>query len=370
MACTFISTSLAISLFITTVTCRSTYNLAPRVEQSLVDRATYLGGWPLAAVPCPADASVICSTGIESQINQQCCPSGNTCFSWPSITPVCCPTCKCPLGNFPRSANVLVSMLKFWYVLAQNCIGQLQNLPVCANSSWNMFDLGENSYFCCEQGQVGVIPQTGYAGICQAGSQGVPSSLLATMVGRVHLQAFTMQITNVSCFPKVNQIGGTSVTSFNSVSTGTGSSTPVTNLPTAVTATISSAGSSAGSSSSTGGSSPSPSSSSSSNVINSSSSSVQLGSGAIAGIAVGSGIVVAALIFVLWKCCSRKPPVQPYASPSEQIHKTYDPATESSFQPGSPPLHEYKVSPANVPVSRIHEVPGGNGPFERAEMDN
>jgi hypothetical protein len=78
-------------------------------------------------------------------------------------------------------------------MLAQNCIGQLQNLPVCANSSWNMFDLGGNTYFCCEQGQVGVIPQTGYAGICQAGSQGVPSSLLATMVGCVHLRTFTTQ---------------------------------------------------------------------------------------------------------------------------------------------------------------------------------
>src|SRR5450432_2414494 len=88
--------SLLVSLlFVAVVSCRSTHRLALRVEQSLVDRATYLGGWPLAAVPCPADAPVVCSTGIENQINQQCCPSGNTCFSWPSTHPVCCPECKC-----------------------------------------------------------------------------------------------------------------------------------------------------------------------------------------------------------------------------------------------------------------------------------
>lgn len=81
-------------LFVAVASCRNTYQLARRVEQSLVDRSTYLGGWPLAAVPCPSDASVACDTGVSSQINQQCCPSGNTCYSWPAtIPPVCCPSC-------------------------------------------------------------------------------------------------------------------------------------------------------------------------------------------------------------------------------------------------------------------------------------
>jgi hypothetical protein len=43
--------------------------------------------------------------------------------------------------------------------------------------------LGQGSYFCCEQGQVGVMPITGYAGICQAQGKAVPSFLLATLVG-------------------------------------------------------------------------------------------------------------------------------------------------------------------------------------------
>lgn len=73
----------------------NSYQLARRVDQNLVGRSTYVGGWPLAAVPCPADAPVQCSTGISSQINQQCCPSGNTCVGWEAlVVPVCCPTCK------------------------------------------------------------------------------------------------------------------------------------------------------------------------------------------------------------------------------------------------------------------------------------
>jgi hypothetical protein len=49
--------------------------------------------------------------------------------------------------------------------------------------------LGQGSYFCCEQGQIGVIPTTGYAGICQAQGQAVHSSLLATLVGIFQAQA-------------------------------------------------------------------------------------------------------------------------------------------------------------------------------------
>jgi hypothetical protein len=56
-------------LFAAVAFCKTTYQLARRVEQSIVDRSTYLGGWPLAAVPCPPEASVICSTGVSDQIN-------------------------------------------------------------------------------------------------------------------------------------------------------------------------------------------------------------------------------------------------------------------------------------------------------------
>ena len=172
-------------LFAAVAFCKTTYQLARRVEQSIVDRSTYLGGWPLAAVPCPPEASVICSTGVSDQINQQCCPTGNTCFSWPAtIPPVCCPSDMFLIYLHPLD---LKNTKRFINVLAENCVGQLQNLPVCANNSWNTYEVGgvleQGSYFCCEQGQIGVMPTIGYAGICQAQGKAVPSSLLATLVG-------------------------------------------------------------------------------------------------------------------------------------------------------------------------------------------
>jgi hypothetical protein len=48
-----------------------------------------------------------------------------------------------------------------------------------------MYELGiqeQNNYFCCEQDQVGVLPDTGYAGICQGKDQALPASKSATFV--------------------------------------------------------------------------------------------------------------------------------------------------------------------------------------------
>jgi hypothetical protein len=113
-----------------------------------------------------------------------------------------------------------------------------------------------------------------------------------------------------------------------------------------------------------------PSSSSTSNATSNPSSRVQLGSGAIAGIAVGAGIVIATIVFVLWKSFSRKPQVLQYPPPSQQPHTTYDPVVERSFQSGSPPVHEFKSSPVYSKGPRIHEVTGENGPLGRVEMEN
>jgi hypothetical protein len=66
----------------------SALRLAAPAEQNLEGRATYGGGWPLAAASCPAEASVACSTG--GGLNPTCCPSGQTCFGgdWQ----YCCPS--------------------------------------------------------------------------------------------------------------------------------------------------------------------------------------------------------------------------------------------------------------------------------------
>ena len=51
-----------------------------------------------------------------------------------------------------------------------------------------MYELGiqeQNNYFCCEQDQVGVLPDTGYAGICQGKDQALPASKSATSVSSI-----------------------------------------------------------------------------------------------------------------------------------------------------------------------------------------
>lgn len=156
------------------------YRLAQRAEQNTaLERATYEGGWPLAASQCPSDAPVSCNTA-DGIINQNCCPSGNTCFTGMDY-PYCCPTSMLLLLLLLGPTLSIVLML---FVSDTDCFTQVNNLPVCANQTWNMYKLiqNEHNYFCCENGQIGVSPQEGYAGICEAGDQTVPVSLLATMV--------------------------------------------------------------------------------------------------------------------------------------------------------------------------------------------
>ena len=80
--------------------------LAPRVEQQLTGRSTYLGGWPLAATTCPAEAPVMCDTN-DGTVNPTCCPTGNTCFGL--TAPYCCPT-----SEYISSLTLLLKPLSFF----------------------------------------------------------------------------------------------------------------------------------------------------------------------------------------------------------------------------------------------------------------
>ncbi|KAI0103711.1 hypothetical protein GGR51DRAFT_573190 [Nemania sp. FL0031] len=64
--------------------------------------------------------------GEKASPFRACCPSSTTC-------PVQYNTACCPANT--------------------NCTAALVEIPICANSSWVMFDNG--GYFCCERGQVG-----------------------------------------------------------------------------------------------------------------------------------------------------------------------------------------------------------------------
>ncbi len=73
-----------------------------------------------------------------------------------------------------------------------------------------------------------------------------------------------------------------------------------------------------------------------------------LTSGAIAGIAVGGGIVLAALIFVLWRTLGNKP---------HQDATTQALAYGRSTESGSPGIQEYKArSLVNTQPVRPHQV--------------
>lgn len=154
---------------------------APLIPQdhSLHLRADYNGGWPLGlpGASCPADTPVACASSTTT-VNPTCCPSGQTCFGLTS--PHCCPTSK----HFS-----LVVYIKNWSLIwgeiDADCANVVRNLPVCANSSWNMYQLDSRTYFCCKPGQYGVLPLGGYTGICQPNDQVVASSLIASAASQV-----------------------------------------------------------------------------------------------------------------------------------------------------------------------------------------
>jgi hypothetical protein len=56
--------------------------------------------------------------------------------------------------------------------------------PVCANSSWNMFDYdGRNkNFFCCHAGLIGVKPKYSDPGLCLEADQNISSQQLAMPV--------------------------------------------------------------------------------------------------------------------------------------------------------------------------------------------
>ncbi|PVH77551.1 hypothetical protein DL98DRAFT_591149 [Cadophora sp. DSE1049] len=238
------------------------YNLAPLAPQALQNRATYQGGWALGipGADCPAIAPVACPTRSGS-VNPTCCPEGQLCDG--TIYPYCCPT-------------------------GSDCFSTVQNLPVCANQTWNMYILTGDQYFCCEPGQYGVLPSRGYAGICVPNDQVVASSLVATAASQVGGGALT---TGVNTNPVATSATKT-VTSTLKDGGVTTITTEVKSTATATATDVSDAGSGSGSSSSdSAGSSGSSTTKSKS----------KLSTGATVGIAIGAVAVVLLLALLLWK---------------------------------------------------------------------
>lgn len=210
------------------------------------------------------------------------------------------------MDNFARGATGLIAALlvrililshagSFCLVSNRNiltsvtdgdCVNVAENLPVCANSTWDMYALSKTTFFCCEPGQIGIIPIRGYTGICGYPEQVVASSLIATRASQIGGAAVTTVVGNTGggAAPTSTKIitsslkggGVTTITSLvgQTVAAGTDASQPTTT------------GSSA-----TGAGAPGTTKKSS------------FGLGAIIGIAVGGLLllVIALLVFLLVK---------------------------------------------------------------------
>ncbi|KUJ07607.1 uncharacterized protein LY89DRAFT_789672 [Mollisia scopiformis] len=236
------------------------FRLAQPVPQpDISKRVTYNGGWALglSGSSCPSDAPVACSTQSGS-VNPMCCPSGQTCSG--DIRPYCCPT-------------------------SVDCSNVVENVPVCANSTWNMYTQGGGNYFCCEPDQFGVLPLHGYAGICEPLDQTVASSLIATPASQVGGAAVTSVAT---------ETGGGGAANTMTV-TSTLQNGGVTTITTAISGT---ATQTQGSASATGTGLNTP--------KGGGTATITLSRGAEIGIAIGAALVLIVGAIVLWRCVRAK----------------------------------------------------------------
>ncbi|PMD60111.1 uncharacterized protein K444DRAFT_721968 [Hyaloscypha bicolor E] len=121
------------------------------------------GGWSLQANTCP--------TGTAQCGAAWCCPNSLTCVrsGLSDNAEACCPT-------------------------ADTCQPSLQAAPVCADSSWNLWNTtnvdgaasdGYTGYLCCLAGQIGIqgnVETVGMSAICVDPGTPFPQSVSGTLI--------------------------------------------------------------------------------------------------------------------------------------------------------------------------------------------
>lgn len=156
------------------------FKLARRLEPHPLDkREGFQGGWALQASTC-APGEVVCPSPFVA-----CCPAGTVCDSNSLDGDTAC----CPDGTYLYSlgSSLVFQTTAFSYTntsLTENlCNSYVTNAPSCANSSWTLWD-GGNNPFCCLDDQIGVNPESvSFAvGACVANNVVLPSSKAATSV--------------------------------------------------------------------------------------------------------------------------------------------------------------------------------------------
>jgi len=278
------STLLSVFLLSTLLVSSQAYSGSLAAPRDFQKRSTYNGGWPLGlpGPTCPAEAPVACQDPAKA-INPTCCPTGQTCFGFSS--PYCCPT-------------------------DTDCGNVVNNVPVCANSTWNMYEMlfPSTTYICCEPGTVGVIPISGSAGMCEPPDADTPSSRLAKLASQIGGPA----ITGVATATGGN--AATPTVTFTGVGKG---QTTITSTPTAGGAVTSSTSSSTATNTAAAGSG-SNTSSGMPKTFKTVLHNIHLSTGEIIGIAVGGAAVIALIVALIVCCCRRRRRnrvvyVQPYA---------------------------------------------------------
>lgn len=164
----------------------ASFQNAQEIHLPLKARNPSYGGYALAADPCPAIFGS-CPAG-------KCCPLNTYCnIAGASAGYACCPDGKPspPPLLHPRISPVAILPLKGdrflkWLLInnvANNCVPAVKAAPACADDSWVLW-YGVNGYFCCQQGEIGILPSKGQArvGFCVRGDVPVSAQQSATLV--------------------------------------------------------------------------------------------------------------------------------------------------------------------------------------------
>lgn len=166
-------------------------------------------------------------------------------------------------------------------IIAADCVNVVRNLPVCANSTWDMYALKNGDGFCCEPDQYDVLPLNGYAGICEPLDVAVAASLVATPASQVGGAAIVTQ----------TRVGGTDATGTITVTSSLANGGGMTTVTTAASATKNTP---ATTTSLAPGTLPSPSGGATATIT--------LTKGAEIGVAVGAGVFAIIAGLLIWRC--------------------------------------------------------------------
>ncbi|OCK72999.1 hypothetical protein K432DRAFT_399167 [Lepidopterella palustris CBS 459.81] len=145
----------------------ASFQKAQEIHVALEARNPSYGGYALAEDPCPAN--------LGSCPDGKCCPLNTYCKIAGTLAGYAC----CPDTN--------------------DCVHAVQAAPACAEDSWVLW-YGVNGYFCCLQGEIGILPSKGQTrvGFCVRGDVPVSAQQTATLVAPAKVSGSVSLATGVS----------------------------------------------------------------------------------------------------------------------------------------------------------------------------